>query len=82
MTINFAPIDIRGNNQNRARPVIMLDPHGKKPSCKYPSVHDAARLMNIPAPNIVSCLKGRLKTAGGYIWKYADSESGGCSYGK
>lgn len=74
MAIKFVPIDIHGSNKNREKPVIMIDPYGIKPSCKYPSAREAARLMNIPGPNIVACLKGRLKTAGGYVWQYADGE--------
>lgn len=73
----FVPIDIRKNNKNREKPVIMVYKDGK--ICRFPSARDAARLMNIPQPNIVSCLKGRIKTAGGYSWKYADDF---CSYGE
>ena len=67
---NFAQLDIHGNNRNREKAVIVVYRDGK--TCRFPSVHDAARLMNVPEPNIVACLKGRLKTAGGYHWKYAD----------
>jgi len=72
-TFHFVPLDIHGSNKNRKRPVIMLDKQGRG-ICKYPSVRDAARLMNITQSNIVACLKGRIKTAGGYCWKYADGE--------
>ncbi len=73
----FVPIDIHANNKNREKPVIVVYKDGR--TCCFPSVRDAARLMNIPLPNIVACLKGRLKTAGGYCWKYADDF---CSYGE
>ena len=46
---------------------------------RFPSERDAARLMGVQSQNIVACLKGRLKTAGGYRWKYADDC---CSYGE
>ena len=75
--MNFVPLDIHGNNKNREKPVIAVYRDGK--TCRFPSVRDAARLMNVPEPNIVACLKGRLKTAGGYHWKYADDF---CSYGE
>ena len=74
---NFVPIDIHANNKNSEKPVIVFYRDGK--TCRFPSVRDAARMMNIPAPNIVACLKGRLKTAGGYRWKYADDS---CAYGE
>lgn len=67
----FVPIDLYVNNQNRERPVIAIYKNGKM--CRFPSIRDAARLMNVPESNIVSCLKGRIKTAGGCAWKYADN---------
>lgn len=36
----------------------------------YPSTREAGRQIN--SSSIVSCLKGRRKTAGGYHWRYAD----------
>ena len=74
---DFAPVDIHGNNKNRKRVVIMTCKDGR--ICRFPSVREAARLMDIPAPSIIACLKGRLETAGGYRWKYADDF---CSYGE
>ena len=75
--LKFIPLDLYGNNKNREKPVIMIYEDGK--TCRYPSTRDAARMMGIPSSNIVACLKGRLKTAGGYRWKYADDF---CSYGE
>lgn len=72
----FVPVDLHKDNKNKERPVV-----GSKDGrmwC-FPSVREAARLMNIPSPNIIACLKGRLKTAGGFRWKYADNS---CSYGE
>lgn len=37
----------------------------------YYSFMEAERLTNIPNSNIVSCCKGKRKTAGKYIWEYA-----------
>ena len=74
---DFAPVNIHGNNKNRKKAVIMVCKDGR--ICRFPSVREAAYLMGIPSPNIVGCLKGRLKTAGGYSWKYADDF---CCYGE
>ena len=74
---NFIPIDLHGNNKNREKTVIAVYKDGR--TCRFPSVRDAARLMGVPEPNIVACLKGRLKTAGGYGWKYVDDSR---SYGE
>jgi hypothetical protein len=37
---------------------------------RYPSIKIAEIKTNIPSANICACCKGRVKTAGGYIWKY------------
>lgn len=37
---------------------------------EYPSAIEAERQTGISSANICTCCKGRLKTAGGYIWKY------------
>lgn len=73
----FVPIDIHGNNKNRKKPVMVFYKDGSM--CCFPTVREAARMTGIPESNIVACLKGRLKTAGGYRWKYEDDF---CSYGE
>ena len=37
---------------------------------EWPSAKEACRQLNIGPPNLCHCLKGRYKSAGGYIWKY------------
>ena len=76
MANKFVPIDIHGNNKNRKKPVVVYKDGSK---CRFPSVRAASRMMGVPESNIVACLKGRLKTAGGYRWKYEDDF---CSYGE
>jgi group I intron endonuclease len=39
---------------------------------KYISIAEAGRVSNVKKPNIQHVLSGNNKTAGGYIWKYAD----------
>lgn len=65
----FDPIDLHGNNKNKEKPVV-ASKDGR--ILRFPSARDAARLLNIQQTNIVACLKGRLKTAGGYNWKYQE----------
>jgi hypothetical protein len=36
----------------------------------YNSIREAGRKLNISSGNITECLKGRIKTAGGYHWEY------------
>lgn len=67
---NFVPINLHGNNKNKEKPVVMTYKDGR--ICRFPSVREASRLMGIATPNIVACLKGRKKSAGGYFWKYEE----------
>lgn len=38
---------------------------------EWPSAHEAERQLGIACSHICQCCKGRLKSAGGYIWRYA-----------
>lgn len=67
---NFVPISSFCKGKNRRRLVIASSADGV--SHQFESIREAARKTNIPSPNIVGCIKGRLKTAGGYHWKYAE----------
>ena len=40
---------------------------------EWPSLSEAYRQLGIAQSNICHCLKGRKKSAGGFIWKYKDS---------
>ncbi len=42
-------------------------------SC-WGSIREASQRLKISENNISSCCSGRLKTAGGYIWKYKEAE--------
>lgn len=68
---NFQPIDCYCKAKKRKREVICISPEGTK-NC-FPSIREAGRQMGIPSPNIVACIKGRLKTAGGYRWEYGET---------
>lgn len=37
---------------------------------EWPSAHEAERKLGIPQTNICQCLKGRYKSAGGFVWRY------------
>ena len=39
---------------------------------EFPSIQEASRQTGINYKNINHCLKGRSKSAGGYVWYYAD----------
>jgi hypothetical protein len=54
----------------RERAVIAIRKDGVL--CRFDGVREAARITDVQASNIVACLKGRLRTAGGYGWKYVE----------
>ena len=41
---------------------------------EFPSAREAERQTGIASSNICACLKGRLKSTGGFYWHYAESE--------
>ena len=53
--------------------INQFDKHNKF-IANYKSFMEAERKTNIPNGNIVKCCKGKRKTAGNYIWKYAQGE--------
>nr|CAI9751931.1 HNH endonuclease [Herelleviridae sp.] len=58
-----------GKQQLLKKPVLQFD----KRDCliqEFESVRSAERLVGVPRSNIISCCKLKVKTAGGYIWKY------------
>ena len=69
---NFHPLDLWNDSRNRPRSVAASDYLTGKTIHVFPSVRAAERELGINASNIVSCLKGRIKTAGGYLWSYMD----------
>ena len=69
---NFRMLDLHANNRNRTRSVAASDYLTGKTIYVFPSIREAARKLGIKSPSIVACLKGRIKTAGGYVWSYLD----------
>lgn len=51
------------------RPVEQLDADGNLLATFY-SMHDAGGLLGVSYTSISKCCRGRLKTAGGYKWRY------------
>ena len=58
------------NGKKNAIPILQFSKDGTFVK-EWPSAHEACRQLGIARSNICSCLKGRLKSAGGYIWRYA-----------
>ena len=62
------------NNPKLSKPVIGIN----KVSgliVEFPSTHEASRQTGISQGNIAQCCKGKLKSAGGFYWMYAEEEN-------
>lgn len=59
------------NNKALSKAVVQYDLQGNF-IAEYEGLNDAARKLTINQANISSALKGRIKTAGGYKWKYKE----------
>ena len=55
---------------SRARQVQMFDKSTGGLLATFTSTHDAERVTGIANQSISSCCNGKLKSAGGFIWKY------------
>jgi hypothetical protein len=58
-----------GTNRKPLKAVVQLSLKGEKIK-EYYSISEASRMLNIKNSGIVNCLKGRLKTSGGFKWEY------------
>lgn len=56
-------------NKGKGKPILQ---YGKNMDLiqEYPSISIASQISKTPQPCISECLRGKHKTAGGYIWKY------------
>lgn len=52
-----------------SKPVLQYDLDGNLVK-RWPSAREIEQQMGIPSTNITACLKGRIKTTHGYIWRY------------
>ena len=57
------------NHKSLSKAVVQYDIQGNL-IAEYPSQHEAERKLGIAQTSICSALNGRLKTAGGFKWKY------------
>lgn len=60
----------RINNPKLSKAILQIDKVTGKIINEFPSIMEVKRQLEIDESNISSCCKGKLKTSGGYIWKY------------
>ena len=66
----------RVKNEVRSKPVVMCDKVSGKPITVFDSIKLAAEELGISRATIYNSLSGKNKhkSAGGFLWKYADEE--------
>ena len=57
--------------KTQGKPIQQLTRDGKIVA-EFWSMHEADRKLGITFKNISACVRGKRKTAGGYIWKYKE----------
>lgn len=70
-------VETRNLNNGRYRelPIEQISSDGESLNC-YRSLHEAARATGICLSSICFALRGRYKTAGGYLWRYTKRGEG------
>ena len=58
------------NGKKRSLPILQFTKNGELVK-EWPSLNEAGRQLGIAHQNICACLKGRKKSAGGFVWRYA-----------
>ena len=71
---SFADFGWNGYNYKTNKPIIQYTQTGTFIQL-YDSIIDAATINNIDQSSITKCCKGKQKTAGGFIWRYASDIS-------
>lgn len=59
------------NNPAFSKQVLMFDKQTGELLAMFPSIHEASRVTKIYQSSICECCNGKLKSAGGYNWKYS-----------
>lgn len=59
------------NDPKKSKPVQMLDKTTGELLATFPSQSEASRVTGVAFQNISSCCNGKLKSTGGYVWRYA-----------
>lgn len=63
--------ELNRNSQKVSKPIMAIHKINGL-ILTFPSAREASRQVGVPVSNISACCNGRLKSAGKYIWKYAE----------
>ena len=70
-TRNKRASEKKRNDPKRSKPVLAISKESGL-IIEYPSIMEAERVTGVSCGHIVLCCKGNRKSAGGYIWQYAE----------
>lgn len=59
-----------GNKNPLSKPVLKIDTSTHSVIEEFSAINEAARKTGLPSSRICDCCKGRIKTSGGFIWRY------------
>ena len=62
---------LQQNSKIKRRKICQYNKDGKLLKI-WNSITEISSSLKLKSPNIINCCKGKQKTCGGYIWKYAD----------
>ena len=62
---------LQQNSKIKRRKVFQYNKNGELIKL-WDSIAEASSILKLKSPNIINCCKGKQKTCGGYIWRYAD----------
>lgn len=60
-----------GEKHPSSKPILQIDKKTGQVIKTWPCTWEVQRILGIYSSNISKCCKGKLKSCGGYIWKYA-----------
>ena len=63
---------MKGKNNHKARKVVQINSLTDEVIKVWDYMKQAETELGIKSNNICSCCRGKLKSAGGFIWKYVD----------
>lgn len=70
---NLEWADEKDSRQGCGTPVLQIDRKTGQIVAEYSSQAEASAATGIVRPDITGCLTGRLKSAGGFLWRYKDT---------
>lgn len=60
---------VKGEKHHRNKPIIQYDKDGNFIK-EWPSIRESSKQNNVNEQNISACCRGKIKTAGGFVWRF------------